>query len=400
MFKKILSAGVPVLVGAASAVAFSMLPASATPTTATAVTHVTDRGDSGYGGNNWAVDDLTRTVTVTLVGPDSANPALYDYTGTITDTGTAAAIDGQVSPGAQATAITNNPVAQVSGSGTYTFSASSDTPDGALVPTSITGDSPSTTSWIEQFFPSTTTFANENLPTWSWSYSDTRDCQSWTDAYNGIQSTSGDITGADSCALAITPPGDQTVQKTKHASIQVFASTASSDKALTFSATGLPAGLSIGASTGRISGVPTGGSSNVTVTVTDFGGKTQSTEFRITVKAAPVAPPAPPKPPVPPAPPVHPAPHPYIYGGHIVSISNNDVVLGWHFGGGAKYACTQTFGYKMSVNGSPHLGFTGGTEGFWSGLAAGHTYDMKIYPCNAAHQQTGPVGWINLVTTR
>jgi hypothetical protein len=91
--------------------------------------------------------------------------------------------------------------------------------------------------------------------------------------------------------------------------------------------------------------------------------------------------------------------HPYIYGGHIVSVNRNDVVLGWKFGGGAQYACTRTFGYKMSVNGSPHLGLSGGDEGFWSGLAPGHTYDMEIYPCTYQRVQTGPVGWINLVTT-
>lgn len=119
----------------------------------------------------------------------------------------------------------------------------------------------------------------------------------------------------------------------------------------------------------------------------------------ITGKPCIVIPPKPPKPPVHPVPPVHPQ-HPYIYGGHIVSVNNNDVVLGWNYGGGAKFACTRTFGFNMSVNGSPHLGFTSADEGFWSGLAAGHTYDMEIYPCNAAHQQTGPTGWINLVTTR
>ena len=49
----------------------------------------------------------------------------------------------------------------------------------------------------------------------------------------------------------------------------------------------------------------------------------------------------------------------YTYGGHVVSKSPTRVELGWKDGPGVHYVLTKTFGYKMSVNGSPHMGFTG-----------------------------------------
>jgi hypothetical protein len=84
----------------------------------------------------------------------------------------------------------------------------------------------------------------------------------------------------------------------------------------------------------------------------------------------------------------------FLYGGHVIMVSNNRAELGWKFGGAAAYACARTFGYGMTVNGSPHLGFTSITTGYWRGLAAGHTYDIEFYPCSADRVRTGPVGWI------
>jgi hypothetical protein len=76
------------------------------------------------------------------------------------------------------------------------------------------------------------------------------------------------------------------------------------------------------------------------------------------------------------------------------------VELGWKDGPGVHYVLTKTFGYKMSVNGSPHLGFTGGTTGYWSGLSPRHTYDIELIPANANRQElpNAQVGWINVVT--
>ena len=90
----------------------------------------------------------------------------------------------------------------------------------------------------------------------------------------------------------------------------------------------------------------------------------------------------------------------YTYGGHVVSKSPTRVELGWKDGPGVHYVLAKTFGYKMSVNGSPHVGFTGGTTGYWSGLAPHHTYDIELIPANANRQElpNAQVGWINVVT--
>lgn len=278
MFKRVLAAGA-VLLAAGGTAAVTSGAASAAPRTVSAVTHLSDRSDSGYGGNNWAVDTLSRTATITLQGAD-ANTAdcgalatsCYAYTGTVSDRGTAAGINGQTSPGAQGVPVANSPVAAVQGLATVSFDSSSNSPDAHLVPRFETGNSQSTSTWAEQFFPVGTTFGNENLPTWTWNYTDSRDCQSWTDAYNGSKAASGDITGADSCTTTVRYLGTQYLTQGRFAWLQVRGGTNSSDRQLHYSATGLPAGLSISRS-GVISGTPRHtGTSYATVTVTDFGG--------------------------------------------------------------------------------------------------------------------------------
>jgi hypothetical protein len=96
------------------------------------------------------------------------------------------------------------------------------------------------------------------------------------------------------------------------------------------------------------------------------------------------------------------APVPHLYGGHVISVNNNDAQIGWSDGPGVKYVLTRTFGYGFSPNGSPHLGFTGITVGYWRGLAAGHTYDIELIPAGADRQPLphAQVGWITIVTTR
>jgi len=97
-----------------------------------------------------------------------------------------------------------------------------------------------------------------------------------------------------------------------------------------------------------------------------------------------------------------PVPRPHLYGGHVITVNNNDAQIGWKDGPGVHYVLTRTFGYGFSVYGSPHIGFTGGTIGYWAGLAAGHTYDIELIPAGANRQPlpNAQVGWITIVTTR
>ncbi|MDK9494600.1 M4 family metallopeptidase [Streptomyces katrae] len=83
--------------------------------------------------------------------------------------------------------------------------------------------------------------------------------------------------------VTVTAIANQTTQINTAVSLQVQA-TSTNPGALTYSATGLPAGLSINSSTGLISGTATtAGTSNVTVTVTDSASKTGTASFTWTV---------------------------------------------------------------------------------------------------------------------
>ncbi|HUN36771.1 MAG TPA: glycoside hydrolase family 48 protein, partial [Trebonia sp.] len=73
--------------------------------------------------------------------------------------------------------------------------------------------------------------------------------------------------------VTVTNPGAQTGTVGTAASLQIKATDSATSQTLAYSATGLPAGLSISSTTGLISGTPTtAGSSSVTVTATDGTG--------------------------------------------------------------------------------------------------------------------------------
>ncbi|MFE8947127.1 M4 family metallopeptidase [Streptomyces sp. NPDC007856] len=86
-----------------------------------------------------------------------------------------------------------------------------------------------------------------------------------------------------SSGVTVTNPGSQSSTVGTAVSLQVQASSTNSG-ALSYSASGLPAGLSINSSTGLITGTPTtAGTYNTTVTVTDSTGATGTATFTWTV---------------------------------------------------------------------------------------------------------------------
>ncbi|MFF7975955.1 M4 family metallopeptidase [Streptomyces sp. NPDC007905] len=88
-----------------------------------------------------------------------------------------------------------------------------------------------------------------------------------------------------SSGVTVTNPGSQTATVGTAVSLQIQASSTNSG-ALTYSASGLPAGLSINSSTGLISGTPTtAGTSSTTVTVTDSTGASGTATFGWTVNS-------------------------------------------------------------------------------------------------------------------
>jgi len=87
--------------------------------------------------------------------------------------------------------------------------------------------------------------------------------------------------------VTVTSPGNQTGTVGTAANLQIGASDSASGQTLSYSATNLPAGLSINAGTGLITGTPTtAGTSTVTVAATDTTGATGSAAFTWTVSGA------------------------------------------------------------------------------------------------------------------
>ncbi|WP_244178665.1 putative Ig domain-containing protein [Streptomyces rubellomurinus] len=87
--------------------------------------------------------------------------------------------------------------------------------------------------------------------------------------------------------VTVTNPGNQSTTTGSAASLQIHASDSASGQTLTYSATGLPTGLSVNSSTGLISGTAsTAGSYNVTVTAKDTTNATGSASFTWTVSTS------------------------------------------------------------------------------------------------------------------
>jgi hypothetical protein len=93
--------------------------------------------------------------------------------------------------------------------------------------------------------------------------------------------------GTSGNTVTVTNPGNQTATVGTAASVQIVATDSAPGQTLTYSATGLPAGLSINATSGLISGTPSAaGTTNTTVTVRDGTGATGTTSFTWTINPA------------------------------------------------------------------------------------------------------------------
>ena len=90
--------------------------------------------------------------------------------------------------------------------------------------------------------------------------------------------------GGGGNTVTVTSPGNQTATAGTAASVQVRASDSASGQTLSYSAAGLPPGLSVNSATGVISGTPaTAGTYNVTVSARDGTGATGSASFTWTI---------------------------------------------------------------------------------------------------------------------
>ncbi len=104
---------------------------------------------------------------------------------------------------------------------------------------------------------------------------------------SGTASFTWTVSAAAGNTVTVTNPGSQTGIVGTAASLQIHATDSAAGQTLTYSATGLPAGLSISASTGLISGTPTtAGTSSVTVTAKDTTAAAGSATFTWTISAA------------------------------------------------------------------------------------------------------------------
>jgi hypothetical protein len=99
--------------------------------------------------------------------------------------------------------------------------------------------------------------------------------------FNVYTTSSG---GGGGNTVTVTNPGSQNSTVGTAASLQIAATDSASGQTLTYSAAGLPAGLSINSSSGLISGTPTtAGTTSTTVTATDTTGAAGTAMFSWTV---------------------------------------------------------------------------------------------------------------------
>jgi hypothetical protein len=177
-----------------------------------------------------------------------------------------------------------------------------------------------------------------------------------TDTLAGVQ-YGGEMVGAGQ--VTVSPAGAETVTAgTAVTPVTVRAVTTASDKTVTYTAAGLPAGLGIDPASGVISGTVKAAAVSITATVTatDAYGDTGTASIAFTV--------------------TRPAVIPVVSHGRVVSVSATGATVAWN------QTVTSTDNVRITgpgpING--HTGTTKNDQAVYRGLEPGHTYEVWIQP--------------------
>jgi hypothetical protein len=239
-----------------------------------AKTVIADYGTSAakafLGSENFSSNSLNDNRELGLITADSGVVSGLESTFTADFTGSSAGKVAIISPGAQTTAVGASVNFQVQAADTATGSLSysaTGLPTGLSIgsSTGVISGTASTAGTYTVTVKGTDSSGPSGSATFTWTV--------------GAGTGGGDT-------VTVTNPGSQSGTVGKAASLQIKASDSASGQILTYSAAGLPAGLSIGASTGLVSGTPTtAGTNNVTVTATDTTGASGTAAFTWTVSS-------------------------------------------------------------------------------------------------------------------
>ncbi len=277
---------------AGAAVVLAAVPAAATLT----------GGSSSYGAS--APAGLTTASPQGLAastGPTEAYQENVDIAGLLTtgltlDTASTVAaysrvtsVDAQMSGGGHSVGLVASQVASTCNSGTLTASANLIKPVLTVDGTSIALPAHPTQDEVLTFSAGTVTL-NDQIPATGGGIEDQAVHIHFTgtspaqDLYLAVTVCN---TSSSSNTITVTNPGSQSSNSgTTITPLQIVATDTDASQVLTYSATGLPTGLSINATTGVISGTPTtatGSPFTVHVTVTDTSGASGSTTFTWTI---------------------------------------------------------------------------------------------------------------------
>jgi hypothetical protein len=237
-----------------------------------AKTVIADYGTSSAkafaGSENFSSNSLNDNRELGLITADSGVVSGLESTFNGDFTGSAAGQVGIINPGSMTTALGTAVNYQVQATDTATGSLSysaSGLPAGLSI-SSSTGVISGTASTAGTYSV-TLTGKDTSGPSGSASFA-------WT------------VGSAVGNTVTVTNPGSRSTTLGTTVSLQVNASDSASGQTLTYSASGLPAGLSISSSTGLISGTTTtAGSYSVTVTATDTTGAKGTASFTWTVSS-------------------------------------------------------------------------------------------------------------------